>query len=152
MSESLAERALAAHTAQTEEARLQKEAREVRVKGVAADAILLAADRFGITLTADSLERSYSSWLATFQVEEDVSLIFTKGDSSNQVEVRVKPAEQLYWDLPPGEEKKTPGGGAYGGYGLSSITEHLQSLSDLGAAITKIRTARELWRAKHCTD
>jgi len=149
MSSSVADRALAAHTAQVEEARLRKEADEVRIKAEATDAILRGMDKFGLCLTDESFVRGYHLWQVEVQVDDDARLEFKKQDSKD-VEVRIRPADQLYWDLPPGEETKGTGGGCYGCHGLGEIrNREITTLAELGSAIARIRDARESWRVKH---
>lgn len=148
---SLADRALAAHEAKLEETRLLREATEVRIKAEATDAILRVAHEYGVEVTPDDLTRDYNAWQAVIQIDADAHLVLIKRNRDDEVEVRVKPAEQLYWDLPPGQEEKPAGkGGTYGCYGLDvSSMGPIGSLADLGAILVRIREARERWKVRH---
>jgi hypothetical protein len=84
-------------------------------------------------------------------IDEDVQLLFTSQPDRGKLNIKARPSDQLYWDLPPGQEKKGPGGGTYGCYGLDSFfyDRPIETLADLGAAIAKVRGARKQWRKKH---
>lgn len=149
----IADRALAAHEAKTKEDALRKEAELVRRRAAAVDAIALKAEHFGVDFNPDIVEKSsYSerSWALTVQVDNDAWLVFTATMGEPLVTVKVKPADQLYWDLPPGQTEKKPNeGGSYACYQLGSGLTDIQTLADLGNAIVRVRKAREQWRKKH---
>lgn len=153
---SIADRALAAHEADQEAARLRQEAADMETKAHAIDVIQRQAETlFGIEIDASSFERGYSEWTATVPVDDDANLVFTKRDErpnerTVKIDIRVHPCDQLWYDLPPGtEEQPRDGRGrTYACYGLEKFD--VRTLPALGAAIVKIREARSKWRAKHC--
>ncbi len=155
----IADRALAAHAAGEEATRLRREAEEVERKAMAIDAISLAAESLGLSVFPEDLKSEYPSgkvWTVTLPVDDDVDLRirweWLYGPEPS-LKMTVQAADQLYWDLPPGEEKKARGGGVYGCHNLGGIHgNEITTLSDLGAAIERVRGARESWRKKWQVD
>lgn len=153
---SIADRAIQAHEAQVAADEAEKEAARLRRRAEAIEAFGRRAYVFGATVDPELLEEKfYGGWEVTLSVDDDTSLVFaykpafTKHDQPT-VEVTVRPCDQLYWDLPPGEETKGPGGGTYACYGLTRERK-VETLADLGAAIQRVRNARAAWRRKHCS-
>lgn len=150
MSKTLAERAIAAYEADEQAQELEMEATRIRELAAAVDALGLRARGFGVEFDPDDVEvegfgvsRRYS---VSVPLDDDADLRFY-WESRGEVVVSVRPSDQLYWDLPPGETEKGPGGGAYGCYGLSPRT--VTTLEEVGAEVLKVRAARERWTAKH---
>lgn len=162
MSTSIAERALLAYEAQQEEGRLRKEAAIVAQRAVAVNAIILAAESFDLEIDLDDIEPAVCSasvtspvgatWWIVVPVDDDLGLKFEWSSRLGEPKIAVTAeySEQLYWDLPPGEETKGQGGGTYGCYGLSKShgAGHIANLSELGRAIVRTRKARAAWRTK----
>ncbi len=154
---SIADRALAAHAANEEAARLRIEAEGVERKALALDTISRAAESLGLSIRPGDLVSEFPQgkvWTVTLPVDDDVDLRFKwewlYGPQPG-LKMTVQTSDQLYWDLPPGEEKKHPGGGVYGCHNLGGIHgKEIKTLADLGAAIERVRRARESWRKKHC--
>jgi hypothetical protein len=153
----IADRALAAHEAEKEAARLREEAAFVEHKARALDTLALAANDFGLEVEPEALEqtRQGKEWSIKLPVDDDLSLLFTWALPYISVHepvltIKLDVAAQLYWDLPPGQKKKEVGGGTYGCFQLGSVQgQEIGTLSELGAAITRVRKAREQWRHKH---
>lgn len=147
---SIADRALAAYESEQEQNRIQAELKEEATRGAALVTIMAAIERLGLELDDRTLERHGSVWRLEVQVDDDATLLFDVTDSGG-LTMMVKPTDQLYWDLPPGQDKKLPGGGTYACYGLNRDFLTVTTLADLGRQILKVRKAREHWRAKHET-
>ena len=153
---SIADRALAAHEADEEATRLRKEAQQIERRAKAFAAISRRAEDFGLSVTEADIvgdrydgDRRYSAWIP---VDDDVSLEFIweipwTGAKDVLTTVRGRVADQLYWNLPPGEFEKGPGGGVYGCYSLSM--PEINDLVGLGRYIKQVRSARDAWRRKH---
>ena len=150
----IAEIALAAHEAEERAKGLEAAAAKTRERAVAEQEIVAALRTLGIDIDLAAITESESGreYRAEIPVDADAALVavWSTYGRDKKVALLVKPAEQLYWDLPPGVESKDAGGGTYGCYGL----EHrrlgaIATLPELGAAIKLIRKAREQWRAKH---
>lgn len=162
MSKSIAERALVAYEAELEEGRLKREAEIVSLRAKAVNAIILAAESFDLEIDVDDIEPAvcsasvttplFAAWWIVVPVDDDLGLKFEWSSRSGKqiVEVTADYADQLYWDLPPGEEKKGSGGGTYGCYGLSKSygAGVISNLSVLGKAIVRTRAARAAWQSK----
>lgn len=158
---SIADRALAAHQADEEAKRLRREALTVERKAQAFNAISQAAEPFGVDIEMDALKpesvylRNATRWRVEVPIEPDVTLRFWWEWTWQEIEkltINVKVTDQLYWDLPPGQNEKGPGGGTYGCYGLGEIhARNIETLADLGAVIERVRSAREQWQNKHKT-
>ena len=154
---SIADRALAAHEHKQEEDRLRKEAQKVRRRGVAVDAISRALETLGIETTDLDLviEPDYfaTTWKLLVPIDDDCSLEATcrvnRNANTHTTNLRLKPADDLYYDMPPGA---TARGGTYGFYGLSYANLGVTTLASLGAAIETVRAARKEWRRKHNVD
>ena len=152
---SIAEIALAAHEAEERAKGLEAEAAKTRERAEAEQEIVAALRTLGIDIDLADITESESSraYCVEIPVDADATLVASWSiyGRDRQVALCVRPAEQLYWDLPPGRDTKDPGtGGVYGCYGL----EHrrlggIATLPELGAAIKLIRKAREQWRVKH---
>ena len=151
---SIADRALAAYEAEQEAARLEKEAKEVRGKSEAAQAISEEASRLGIPVDASQITGSIGlGWKIEAPIDADTSIEFSYRSSRYdppETELKMRVCDQLYWDLPPGEEIKTRGGGSYGCYNLSGVQgKRVGTLAEIGEAVKRVREARESWRKKH---
>lgn len=158
---SLVERARAAKQSAEEAARLYDERRNEIARGRAVDEILKVGERLGIEIDQERIvvgkfgPFTYEEPLtedATLVVEATVRLYgkhHSDEVSEASVVVKVKPADQLYWDLPPGVEDKGAGGGTYGCFHLGRISEPCESLADIGERLERIETARQAWRRKH---
>ena len=145
----IADRALAAYESELEAERLAKELRREQSRGRAVTSIMAAAEPFGIEVDPQDVIHVYAGWQLTVEVDDDASLHFLYRDNAEgSLSMYVKPADQLYWDLPRGQEAKGAGGGTYGCYGLDGQMK-VSTLADLGKQIAKVREARERWRAKH---
>lgn len=154
----IADRALAAHQADEEARRLQHEAAVVRRRAMAVDAIARLMEQFGIPFDESELVVQWphdegKRYSFTTQVDDDVSLTASWSmmySHEPEVTLSTRVCDQLYWDLPPGETVKGPGGGVYGNYGLGeNVNKKIGTLVELGAIITRVRKAREDWHAKH---
>lgn len=150
----IADRALAAYESEIEEKRLADELSREQSRGRAVVAIMAAAESLGIDVDPDAvglISMSYvPRWQLIVQVDDDASLHFLfQDDVEGNISMQVKAADQLYWDLPPGQKVKPAGGGTYGCYGLNADQMKVSSLADLGRQIAKVRKARERWQAKH---
>lgn len=146
---SIADRALEAYESEVEQKRLEAELKYEQNRSHAAVEVMRAAEVLGIEVDCAGLSRSATIWRVTAKVDDDASLLFEKYEGGG-LDMRLVPAPQLYWDLPPGEEEKGPGGGTYACYGLDSTYMKVVTLADLGRQIVKVRKARELWKKKHC--
>lgn len=155
----LAERALRAHENAVETKRLRKEDEYNRRRAVALIAITqYAADTFGLTVP-DELEPEMEGqrWSMHVTIDDDTSMRFIweagRAGDPDELFARVRACDQLYWNLPPGELTKGGGGGSYGCYGLDQAHNVVvTSLTELGAAIAKVRSAREQWNRKHSPE
>lgn len=153
---SLKDRALAAVRLEreAEEALLQKQISIHRMR--ATDAILRAGERFGIDIDPTAIvgenEKHPNEYKYSYEekVTEDATLKFrwpAPAEQAGDVDVVVVPPVQLYWDLPPGQEERGPGGGTFGCYGLRRM--EVSSLVSLGKCLERIELARAQWRRKH---
>lgn len=159
---SIAEMALAAHAAEQQATELERAAKLTRARALAESAIVAVLRPLGIDPDLGDIQESAPGSRATFElrvaVDDDATLRVTcevgPGDLERAtVEMTVVPAEQLYWDLPAGQTARVPGaGGVYGCYGLSANSLTVASLASLGAAILRVRNAREDWTRKHAAE
>jgi hypothetical protein len=150
-----AEEIATARAVEQKAARRQRATETIHAKAVA---IGVADD-----LDLETLSEQYGTRLfAHLSVCDDATLELVYEEKYNhtvkatlpQVTAHVVPCDQLYWDLPPGQLKKEPGGGTYGCYGLGrySRIENIESLADLGAAIELVEQARAQWHKKHGSE
>ena len=151
---SIADRAVAAYEAEKEAVRLEKEAAELRGREEASRIISEEASRLGIPVDTRNLKGgTVLGWNLKAKLDDDTSITFVYRHSKYdpaEIEMRVSVCDQLYWDLPPGQEKKERGGGTYGCYSLSNVNgKRVSTLSEIGEAVTKVREARQSWRKKH---
>lgn len=160
---SIADRALQAHQAKVEADQAELDAQIARRRERAVIEIGRIAEEFGIPFDPDRLEPGYGgmrvdrgrTWNFAVPVDDDATLTFKAefgyvSDNQFGVTLKVQACDQLYWDLPPGQEEKERGGGTYGCYSLEDVhKKEIGTLADLGAALVKIRKAREQWRKKH---
>jgi hypothetical protein len=156
---SIADMALNAHAAQQQAADLERQAKQTRARALAEQEIVSALRPFGIDIAVEDItEQSFSAVRADFiiliDVDADAQLRVTCKVTGEQtaVEMRVKPADQLYWDLPAGQTEKAHGGGVYGCYDLSGDRMKVNSLASLGGVLVRIRAAREQWTVKHAAE
>ena len=144
----VADRAVQAYEARAAAEAAEKEAATARQRALAIEAIGRKADVFGIGFDAvDLKEGYYNSWSLEVPVDDDASLVFNYRGADG-VWVTVKPCDQLYWNLPPGQETKGPGGGTFQCFNLSR-DRRIETLADLGKEIQHVRKARESWCKKH---
>lgn len=145
----IADRALQAYEATEEAKEAARAAERARVRAEVIEEISRKAEIFGIDFDPSGLKDDGIMRL-TFStpVDDDATLVFTYSKFDGLV-VNVKPSDQIYWDLPLGQEVKGPGGGSYGCYNLGGGMK-VSTLAELGAQIKRTREARELWRKKHC--
>jgi len=145
----LANRALAAHKADTEARALEDEARTIRQRQTALDAILAYAhDVFGISLNPETIELGggfMGNYKTCVPVNDDVRLRIQYEARNAQVIVSAEACDQLYWNLPPGQTEKSPGGGTY----KSDLRHVINGLVELGAFVEKVAKARETWRKSY---
>lgn len=154
----IAARALEAHAAEEEARMLEKQADAVRNEARARRLIHEKASRLEIAdVDISQMQSSGSSFRRAYTLDipltDDATLEIRAEDDRDghpQAYARVRPCDQLYWNLPPGQEKKRPGGGVYGSCGLSGIDRRVESLADIGERLLRIETARKTWRRKHC--
>lgn len=145
----IADRALAAYESELEAERLAEELSREQSRGRAVTLIMAAAEPFGIEVDPKDVIHVYAGWQLTVEVDDDASLHFIYRDNAeSNLLMYVKPANQLYWDLPTGQEVKGSGGGTYGCYGLDGQMK-VSTLADLGRQIAKVREARKRWQRKH---
>lgn len=151
----IADRALAAHNAVEEAKRLRNEAEAVERKAMALDAISRAAEGLGLSVMPEDLVAEYPEgkvWTVLLPVDDDVQLKIRWEwlySSEPGLKMTIDVADQIYWDLPPGEEKKGRGGGSYGCHNLGGVQgKRVETLADLGEVIARVRRARESWRKK----
>lgn len=153
--ENLVDRAQAAYAADQEAQRLEKEAAAIRDKQEASERIRRYADtKLDVLVATDDIYENGSAYEARISLTEDATLVIVDGrpsprDGDETTWAHIKPAEQLYWDLPPNQTEKETGGGTYGCYGLSLAALTARSLADVGAALLKIDAARIAWKKKH---
>lgn len=153
---SLADRAIAAASADADARALEAQARYVRRRAEALDAINKALAPFDLTVDEADLDKNPTAPGGRFvtskiPVTDDAALVVSWDGEKRPAEVKLYPCDQLYWDLPPGQETKPVGAGASPScYGLGYPV--VTSLSELGAALTKVVIARASWRSKHGAD
>jgi len=143
----VADRAVQAYEAKLEADAAQQEAKKARQRAEVIETMGRKAEAFGVEFDPEGLTDSLGRWEWSVPVDDDAELVFTFRFGID-LEATVKPCDQLYWDLPPGEEKKGPGGGSYGCFGLGG-DKRVGTLAQLGERIVAIRKAREDWRKKH---
>lgn len=151
----IADRALAAHQANEEANRLRAEAKAVERQARALDAISCAAEGLGLAVSPEDIVTEHplgKVWTVELPIDDDMRLRIKWEllyHPEPNLKMLVQVADQLYWDLPPGQEKKGSGGGTYGCYNLGGLQgKEVKTLADLGAAIEKVRRARASWRKK----
>jgi hypothetical protein len=149
-----AELAIAAAAAEKEAAEHEAAAEAARNRAQAQRSIYMKAQEFGIEVDVDDLDGEFGVFGLNVPLTEDATLRIQVKISTVHppyVECSVKPSDQLYWDLPPGEEKFAGGGGVYGCYSLGQYSglNDIKSTADIGRALMKINQAREQWRRKH---
>jgi hypothetical protein len=156
-----AELAIAAAAAEKEATELEDKARVTRLHSEAQRAIWTAARGLGLTVDVSKIVRRPHTdvFFAEAKVDADATLIFTyeaqRPNGEGRLDIMVKPADQLYWNLPPDQETKDIGaGGVYGCFGLGehSGLNDIETQADVGRALLKIRAAREQWRLQHEQD
>jgi hypothetical protein len=149
-----AELAIAAAAAEKEAAEHEQAAETARKRAAAQRAIYIKAQELGIEVDVEDLESEGYLNSVGIPLTADATLrigVTWEFAPLPTVKVSVKPADQLYWDLPPGEEKFAGGGGVYGCYSLGQYSglQDIKTTADIGRALMKINQAREQWRAKH---
>jgi len=159
----IADIALSAAKAEQEASKREAEAKAIRERDRALRKINLYLDRVvgdkARVMQSDELSGpSYcADYSAEIQVDDDATLVITANGRLENVDgatANVRPSEQLYWNLPPGQEEKDYSeGGVYGCYGLDRLAGRyapaIESLADLGNAINLTRVARAKWRTAH---
>lgn len=159
----IAARARAAHNAEEEAKRLEEEAKRIREQEAAERAIHQLARQLGVDDLVDGqpvvrTNRFSRDHEVVVDLTDDASLriksrVVNNGADIVDVTAQVLPCDQLYWNLPPGEETKGRGGGTYGCFGLSNLKEtDVKTLADIGAQLERIENARESWRRKWCQE
>lgn len=146
---SIADRAIQAYEASEQVKAAEKEAKRARERAEVIETIGRRAEVFGIDFDADKLHGSDGGyWTYKIPVDDDAELVFNVRPMSG-LHVSVSPCDQLYWDLPPGQERKEPGeGGTYACYSLSKDRE-IATLADLGRELQRVRLARDQWKSRH---
>lgn len=146
----IADLALAAAADEKRIAELEQQAALTRAHTTARNQIVFKGEKIGVDVDIDAIEHHGGASTYRLKVDEDATLVISSRAGDLVAKAKVKPAEQLYWNLPPGQEG-TPMGGTYGCYGLGqySALHDIDSLADLGRAITLVREARAKWRRVH---
>lgn len=151
-----AARAVAAHESETRRHEVAQRVEAVFTSAHATQLILELALALEIPeVKVDEIRRDNGVYALDLPLTDDATLRLQvrramSGDQW-QATASVQPCDQLYWDLPPGQEKKGSGGGTYGCHGLSRMKETVvTTLAGIGAQITRVEKARAAWRRKHC--
>lgn len=146
-----ATRALAAHEAETKARELEAEAKSVRDLAEATEKIVAKAARLSIMdVDTSQICAEGSKCALEIPLNDDATLRIEADNNIARAKARVIPCDQLYWNLPPGEETKEPGGGTFGCFNLGGIKEReVGSLIDIGGELRLIVDARTAWHRKH---
>lgn len=161
-----ADMAIAAATSEAAAEEFEQRAQRTREHAQARRLIFMAAQRLGVQLDVDTVHDTRPGstlgpvFAAEVEIDVDARLVFSYEphpvvSDGPKLQVSVRPSEQLYWNLPLGQETKDPAaGGVFGCYGLGqhSGLNDVRDTADVGRALLKIRAARELWRRKHCAS
>lgn len=149
-----AARAVAAHEAEARRREVEQHVDAVYTEAHAAQLILELALALEIPeVKVEEIRLESGDYVLDLPLTDDAALRLqvrrTMSEDPWLATASVNPCDQLYWDLPPGQEKKDPAlGGTYACYGLSRTV--VMTLAEIGAQVVRIERAREAWRRKHC--